>query len=99
MKEVSKNQAIENVISELLNGNSVPSASLGNGGAGYEGIQLGEEAAEAFREQLEEAEYVGEVSPAEDFGDFVEVSDYAHCVEFRYSDGMRQQFLLDDDAE
>lgn len=97
MGKYSKEQTIELIIDELNNNNSIPSVSLGNGGAGYENIMLDGEAIEAFRRQLEEAEYAGEATPADDFADFCNVADFAHCVEFVYPDGMRQQFLLADD--
>ena len=103
MKKVkmTREEAINTIINILHDGSSIPTASIGNGGAGffwiYSNVSLQNLVAELKDTDNYNFRVVPESEVAEDFEHSVNLGDYDVCIELTSTHGdnpYREQYLL-----
>lgn len=99
--EMTREQAINTIISLLQDGCSIPTASIGNGGAGFFWIYSVVSLQNLVTELKDTDNYNFRVVPeseiAEDFENSVNLDDYDVCIELTSTHGdnpYREQYLI-----
>lgn len=91
-EKLTKEMAVENIVSHLQDDDSIPAYFAGEGGTGYE-LMTGDP--EAIKKDLEEADYeLLEDTPEEFNGEGLDLNDYQAAVRFDYPDGLTAYYLL-----
>ena len=97
---MTREEAINTIISLIEGGYTIPMASLGNGGAGFCWVDSTTGITDFESTVNYNFRVVPESEMAEDFADHAYLEDFDVCVEFACTDGdnpYREQYLLWDE--